>query len=159
MAKTYWLAFGNGNPASNTGLSPTFTVFAGGDGASLATPPGITEIPAASGLYRFIYGPTNAIVFTVDGGAALSSSDRYIGGVLDPIQAVDEKVGTTADSFGSTSADPGSMFGYLKRNQEFHEGDAIFTKSTGVWDVYSRGSSTLLMEKTLTNTNSLATKD
>ena len=158
MSKTYWLAFGNGNPASSTGLSPTFTVFAGGDGASLATPPGITEIPSASGLYRFIYGPTNSIVFTVDGGAALATADRYIGGVLDPIQAVDEKVGTTADSFGSTATDPSSVFGYLKRHLEWLEGEATFTKSTGLWDVYSRGSSTLLKEKTLTNTNSTATK-
>lgn len=157
MAKNYDLIFGTGNPATKTGLSPTFLVFAN-FGGSLITAPVVTEVPAASGHYQFVYGPTNAIKFTVDGGGTLSDGDRYIVGVLDPVQAVDEKVGTLGDSFGSTAIDPTTLIGYAKRNQEFLEGNAVFTKSTGIWDVYSRGSSTLLVEKDLTNTTTLASK-
>jgi hypothetical protein len=157
MAKTYWLRFGTDNPTNKTGLSPTLTTFAN-YGGSLVTGPAITEVPVGSGLYQFTYGPTVSMIFVCDGGAVLSSGDRYIVGALDPIQAVDEKVGTIADSYGSTSSDPSTVFGYLKRNQEVLEGDAIFTKSTGVWTIYSRGASTVLRIKTLTNTTSQATK-
>lgn len=156
--KTYYLKFGSGDPVPFSGLSPTFTVFSAGGLTSLAAP-GITETPAGSGYYRFDYaGPTLSIIFKADGGAALASGDRYISGALDPIQAVDDKVGYTTDSFGSTSTDPGSILGYLKRSLEFWEGNATFTKSTGIWDIYSRGSSTLLREKALTNTTTAAGK-
>lgn len=157
MVKSYYLKFGSGDPANFTGLSPTLSIFSWGGITAIAAP-GITETPVASGLYRFDYGPTVSILFKADGGAALASGDRYITGVLDPIQAVDQQVGTTQDSFGSTASDPTTLFGYVKRNQEFSEGNAVFTKSTGIWGVYSRGSSTLIAEKSLTNTTSAATK-
>lgn len=157
MAKDYWLEFGTGNPSAKTGLSPTFTVFANAGGTLIAAP-SINEIPTGSGFYHFAYGPTNSIVFAVDGGSSLADGDRYITGALDPIQAVDEKVGTLGDSFGSTLVDPSTLIGYAKRNLEWLEGDAVFTKATGVWNVSSRGSSTLLGSKDLTNTTTLATK-
>jgi hypothetical protein len=155
--KTYYLVFGSGNPANFTGLAPTLTIFSAG-GLTALSAPGVTETPAGSGLYQFTYAPTLSILFLADGGSNLSNTDRYLKGALDPIQAVDEKMGYTTDSFGSTATDPSTVFGYLKRNQEFQEGNATFTKSSGVWDVYSRGSSTLLVEKALTNTTSAATK-
>jgi hypothetical protein len=157
MAKQYVLKFGSGDPTAYTGLAPTMTVFSAGGLTSLVGP-GISEIIAGQGLYFFSYGPTQSITFKADGGAALAAGDRYIVGVLDPLQAVDEKLGNLTDSYGSTSADPGSVLGYLKRNQEFQEGNAVFTKSTGIWDIYSRGSTTLLREKALTNTTSAAGK-
>lgn len=156
--KTYWLTFGSGDPRNNTGLSPTFALFFDANGLT-AAPPGITEIMAGSGFYRFEYGPTLGMAFIADGGAALSASDRYVKGALDPIQAVDEKVGTVADSFGSTLTDPSTVLGYLRRSLEFNEGDAIYTKATGTWQIFSRGSSTLLRQKTLANNNSTATKE
>lgn len=155
--KTYYLQFGSGNPADYTGLSPTLVIFSAA-GLTALTAPGITETPAGSGLYSFEYGPTQSIIFKSDGGANLASGDRYIVGVLDPIQAVDEKIGYTSDSFGSTSADPGTVMGYLKRAQEFSEGNATFTKSSGIWQIYSRGSSTLIAQKTLSNTTTSAGK-
>lgn len=157
MSKTYYLKFGTGNAADYTGLSPSFTIFSAGGLTAIAAP-GITETPVGSGIYRFDYGPTISILFTADGGAALASGDRYIYGALDPMQAVDEKLGTVSDSFGSTLTDPSTVFGYLKRNQEFQEGDAVFVKSTGTWNVYNRGSTTLLRSKALTNTASQAAK-
>lgn len=155
--KTYYLKFGTGDPANYTGLMPTLSIFSAG-GLTAITAPGVTETPVGSGLYRFDYGPTLSIIFKADGGAALATGDRYITGVLDPIQAVDEKVGTTSDSFGSTGTDPSTVFGYLKRGQEVLEGNSVFTKATGIWQVYNRGSSTLIAQKTLTNTTTSATK-
>lgn len=192
MAKSYFLQFGSGNPASYTGLSPTFTIFSM-DGLTAISAPAIAETPSGSGFYKFTYGPTATILFLADGGATLSTSDRYISGTLDPNQVLNEgmtflvqsasfliggmsyliggvtysavgvsailgRIGATTDSFGSTAADPTTLFGYAKRTQEFNEGNASFNKSTGLWDIYSRGSSTLLIEKQLTNTASSATK-
>lgn len=157
MAKQYWLKFGSGDPAINTGLFPTFTIFYA-QGLTAITAPGITETPSGGGLYSFSYEATMSIVFKVDGGSGLSATDRYISSALDPVQAVDERIGQTTDSFGSTNVDPSTLFGSLKRNQEFQEGNAVFNKSTATWDIYSRGSSTLLAEKVLTNTVTSATK-
>lgn len=160
--KTYWITPGDSsvNPATYTGLTPTMIIFVN-NGGSNVTAPGITESPAGSGVYRFTYGPTIGMFLTVDWGVVLPSSYRYTKGSLDPIQAVDERVGgilANNDSIGSTSVDPSSVIGFLKRLQEFNEGNAVFLKATGLWDVYSRGSSTLLAEKTLTNTVTSATK-
>jgi hypothetical protein len=104
MSKTYWLRFGSASPASTTGLFPTLTVFSS-EGLTALAAPGITETPASSGLYRFIYGTTTSVVFVADGGATLASTDRYVVGVLDPIQSVNEVVngiGSTLGSMGST---------------------------------------------------------
>jgi hypothetical protein len=164
MAKDFVVQFGYGNPTLMTGLSPTFTVFKV-VGQGNTTPPAITEIPTSTGLYTFSYTPLSAIAFVIDGGSALSASSRYVVSSLDPVQTVDQGVsgiiaslGSTASSFGSTSVDPGTVYGYLKRLQEFNEGNSSFTKSSGVWDVYSRGSSTLLAEKTITQSTTSVTK-
>lgn len=156
MAKQYGAIFGSGDARTNTGLTPTFIIFQIIAGSSL-TPPGITEL-ASTGLYYFTYGPTQAIYFELDGGSTLADADRYISGILDPIQAIDQSVGTVNDSFGSTSIDPSTIFGYVKRNLEIMEGDETFNKTSGVLDMYSRGSSTLLREKTLANSVSTTTK-
>lgn len=215
--KTYWLKFGPTSAADYTGLFPTFTIF-NSLGITALAAPGITEIPAASGLYRFQYDPTTPIVFECDGGATLSSSLRYIVGSLDPNDKIDEDVtalgtsitaisstqlalgsslnflsvslgysisalgdtliatgltlatigntilalnttiGTTASSFGDTNIDPETIFGMTKRLQEILEGDAGFNKTTGVWNIYSRGSSTLLRSKQLSDGQTSATK-
>lgn len=156
MAKTFYLKFGTGDPRPYTGLTPTFIYF--DQGASGVTSPAIAEVLAGSGIYNFSYEPTISTWFLADGGGALAAGDRYISGALDPVQAVDERIGTTSDSFGSTSVDPSTLYGYAKRELEFREGARNFNKATAVLDVYSRGSSTLLSEKTLTNTISAATR-
>lgn len=211
--KTYWLKFGPTSAADYTGLFPTLTIF-NSLGITALAAPGITEIPASSGLYRFQYDPTTSIVFQCDGGATLASSIRYINGSLDPSDKCDEDIailgtslvalsttqiamgatvvfisqsiggvgsttiangntlvaigntvmalngmlGTTASSFGSTVADPETIFGSVKRLQEILEGNATFNKSNGTWDIYSRGSSTLLRSKTLTDGQTSTTK-
>lgn len=162
MAKNYIVQFGSGSPTFFTGLTPTFTVFRVVPGGSTQTPPGITEIPTSTGLYYFTYGPTQSMAFVIDAGSAVNGNQRYLAGALDPIQAVDEAIGTTASSFGSTATDPSTVFGFLKRMQEYNEGNAVITNASGVWDIYARGNSvgasTLLVEKTLTNNGTNVTK-
>lgn len=158
MAKQYIVRFGSGSPASFSGLSPTLSLFCSVPGGSTLVGPTITEIPAATGLYTFAYAPTLPIAFVVDGGGSLSSTDRFVVGVLDPIQAVDDKVGFSFDSIGSTAVDPTTLLGYVKRALEFWEGDGSFNKTTGAWEIYSRGSSTLLRSKVLSNSSGDITK-
>lgn len=155
--KTFYLQFGGGNPADFSGLSPTFTIFSI-QGITSINPPGITETPVGSGFYSFEYGPTVSIIFKVDGGNTLADNDRYITGALDPLQVVDERIGTVADSIGTINVDPTTLFGYEKRAQEFFEGDKVYTKATGVWQNNTRGG-TLIVQKQLTNTTSQATSD
>lgn len=155
--KIYYLKFGSGDPAPYTGLFPTFTIFSA-QGLTAISAPGVTEMPAGSGLYQFQYYATQAIIFKADGGSGLSAGDRYISATLDPIQAVDQQLGFVSDTFGSTSADPSTLWGFMKRILENFEGDATYTKATGIWQFFNRGSTTLLRTKTLTNTTTSATK-
>lgn len=158
MAKEFWVTFGSGAAETNTGLTPTFTQFRSFSGT--ISSPSISELAASSGCYGFTFTPlaTMSIFFQLDGGSGLGTSDRYVQGVIDPLLVVDQRLGTTSDSIGSTSVDPSTIFGYVMRHLEFLEGNASFTKATGLWDIYSRGSSTLLREKALTNNSSSATK-
>lgn len=159
VPKSYFLQFGSGNPQSFAGLSPTFIIFMS-EGSTTIAGPAITEVGTSVGIYGFKYlaSPTYATAFIADGGAGLASSDRYVGGVLDAVSNVDQQIGQTTDSFGSTSADPTTILGYLKRIQELLEGDATFTKSSAAWQIFSRNSSTLIRSKNLTNTTTSATK-
>lgn len=160
--KNYWITPGDSsiNPPVYTGLSPTMIIFIDQTGA---TNPGIgiSEIIAGSGVYTFAYGPTQSMFFTVDWGIGLPSNYRYTKGSLDPIQAVDQHVGgilNNNDSIGTTAIDPSTVIGWLKRLQELQEGNAQYIKSTGIWNIYSRGSSTLLRVKTLSNNTTEADK-
>ncbi len=162
MAKTYWFTFGT-NPTATTGLAPTFTQFVDQLGQTLS-PPGITESPAGFGFYRANYtvGLSTSIAFVVDGGATLSTSIRYatgnifeqnsldtLGTTLLTVANIAPLIGSTVASFGSTSVDPSTVFGYLRRSMEVQEGNQTFLKSTGQWSILSRGSSTLLATKLL----------
>lgn len=158
MAKQFYFYFGTGNPSAFTGLSPTFTVFSQ-NGTTGLQAPGITETVVGSGIYGFNYGTTASIAWVIDGGATLTNSAiRYLVGALDPVMGVDQSIGFATDSFGTTITDPTTLYGQANRNQEFNEGNKIFLKSSGLWDIYSRGASgTLLREKQLTNTVTSAT--
>jgi hypothetical protein len=157
MSVRYSATFTSGDPRLVTGLSPTFIIFQTATGATLA-PPSITETIAGTGIYGWSYAATLAIQFCLDGGSSVSDSSRYLTGVLDPVDQTDVQIGNSVSSFGDSSTDPSTLFGFAKRVQEFQEGNATYNKSTLTWDVYSRGSSTLLVEKTLSNTSSTASK-
>jgi phage-related protein len=80
--------------------------------------------------------------------AGIGVSFGAFGASFDTLAAL---IGSTQSSFGSTSADPATVFGFLRRAQEMAEGNRAYTKSSGVLDFYSRGSSTLLIEKVITD--------
>lgn len=65
--------------------------------------------------------------------------------------SINSLIGTIGSTFGGTGTDPLDLFGYMKRAQDFWEGNAVFNKSAGTWDIYNRGSSYLLRTKTLSN--------
>ena len=160
--KNYWISPSDSSTplSAYTGLTPTFTLFADAAGGT-ATPPGITEIISGTGVYTFTYAPTLAIFGQVDWGVSVPTSVRYTRVVLDPIQAVDERVGGTLnnnDSIGTTVTDPTTVIGWLKRAQEFMEGNAVFTKATGVWTIYDRGGTNVIQVKSLANNATQATK-
>lgn len=156
--RDYWLRFGSGNPADNSGLSPTFTTFIAGDGSTIA-PPGITEPVSGTGLYLFQYHPTQTIAFTVDGATlGLTDSDRYIVGSIDPFDLLNDQVGSTASVFGDNLTDPTTVFGFLKRCQEFLEGNSTYTKASGELTYSSRGASETLAVKTISDDSTSTTK-
>lgn len=156
--KNYWVTFGQNDPRTYTGLSPTFILYFNQLGAT-QSPPGITEVLSGSGYYRFqaSIGWSQSVPFLVDGGASAGTA-RYVRGTLDAADSLDLTVGYTASSFGDTSANPADVMGYLKRNQEFEEGNSTFLKSSGLWSIFSRGSSTLLRAKVLTQDTTGVTK-
>jgi hypothetical protein len=157
--KTYLAVFGSGNPSAYSGLSPTFITFQIGPTLPWATltPPGISEISSGAGIYTFSYNATLPIAFVLDGGSILSATDRYVRGILDPIQAVDQRVGFPGDSIGSTNVDPATLMGYAGRNQEFEEGTATFNKQTGTWVIQTRGG-TAFQSRVLANLSGSVTK-
>lgn len=67
-------------------------------------------------------------------------------------------IGDNSSSYGSTSMDPTTVFGFLKRAQEMSEGNQTYVKATGILDFYSRGSTTLLREKTIVDTSTSTAK-
>lgn len=246
MSNVYGLQFTSGDPRSSIqpSLTPTLLVFAAINGASVVTP-GITKPIVAVGLYTFTYTPTLPTYFLADGGSSLSSENRYLSGILDPLYKTDiqigelgstmqaigstlnaigtsgiaignsllaygettiaygnsiisqgisslaysetltayavsltaesssiyagvlgysasiqdilARIGQTTSAIGTTSTDPGDLFGYLKRMQEFSEGNQTFSKQSGVWTINTRGN-TLLATKTLTNSNTTVSK-
>lgn len=158
--KNYVIRFGSNAPSTYSGLSPTFILFTSVPGGTLQVAPSIAQIPTNTGLFTFPYQPaTFPIAYILDGGGSLPASERYIAGILDPLQAVDERIGNTWDSIGSTNTDPVTVTGFLMRNQEVQEGTATFDKTTGIWSVLSRGTSAIaLFSRTLTNLVGSVTK-
>lgn len=173
--KDYLLRFGSGNPQSFTGLAPTFISYINLSTGTSVARPGITEI--ISGLYRFTTTPSFQIAFIADGATTgLDSAVRFVAGTLDPLDITDTTIsnidtnvsalsssfnagiGSTASSFGTDSADPATLFGYLKRVQELLEGDQSFNKTTGSWLMQARSAGQTLRVKTLANGASIVTR-
>ncbi len=67
-------------------------------------------------------------------------------------------IGDTASSFGTSSVDPTSIFGFLKRAQDCREGNESYTKASGVLTISSRGSSQLFATKTISDSTTSTTK-
>lgn len=91
-------------------------------------------------------------------GTTLSAVGTVLDGLGTTLLSGMSLIGNTTSSYGSTSIDPTTLFGFLKRSQEFWEGNQAYAKASGLMDFYSRGSSTLLVEKTITDSSSTTTK-
>lgn len=160
MSKLYWVRFGSANPQEFAGLSPTFISFVRNDGASLGRP-SIAEIGVSTGLYGFTFavGSTFSVGFTVDGGSSISDqSARYVTGSLDPILDVDQRVGFEYDPVGGTLIGATTIFGLVWRLRAFLEAAENFNKSTGAWTKYEYGTSTMILQRTLSNDITETTK-
>lgn len=148
------------DPRTYPSLAPTFLTFKRLDTQADVTPPGITQL-STTGVYMFPFGITTQMYFLIDGITTNSGNDRYVYGILDPADQIDLSIntliGTTSSSFGTTSVDPATLFGYLRRAQEYAEGIQTFTKASGVWDIKSRGG-TLITQKTLADTTTSTTR-
>jgi hypothetical protein len=131
----------------NFGLGTTNVALGTTNSALGTTNVALGTTSVALGITAIGYGVTNLAV-----GTTIQS---YLSGASSPWLL---SLGTTASSFGSTSADPVDIYGYLKRIQENLEGNEVYIKSSGVLSISTRGSSTLLATKTLTNSVSLVTK-
>ncbi len=110
----------------------------------------------ALGIANFItgttllgFGTTNAAVGTSLTAIGASIYQQTLLNVL--------SLGSTASAIGSTSVDPGDVYGYLKRIQEVLEGNQTFNKATGSWLISSRGS-TLLASKSVTDSQAAVTR-
>lgn len=157
--KTYSVIFGTGDPRGYTGLAPTFIQFWNLSTGTTNAPPSIAEtVSGKTGVYKFQYGVTQPIAFLIDAATTSpGTSGRYVSGQIDPVDRVDEVLGTTADTMGSTSIDPTSVVGFLKRAQEMLEGGQTYTKASGILQFFSR-SATLIQQKTIADTSTTTTK-
>lgn len=151
-------------PISGSGLyqftyNPTFSIAFIADGATTGLPTSV----------RYVVGnldPLDRLDISVAGVstvvAANGTSILAIGSTLSAIGASNSAnftaIGSTASSFGTASADPVTLFGYLKRVQELLEGNQSFNKNTGAFNLYDRTSGITLRSKTISNAASGVTR-
>jgi len=114
---------------------------------------GIGNTSIAFGMTNLAYGMTNFALGTT--AVAIGTSIASQGTT---ITVVVSGLGSVGSTIGGISTDPIDLYGYMKRAQEFWEGNAAFNKTSGAWSFYSRGNSTLLGTKTLSNSAAGITK-
>lgn len=110
----------------------------------------------AQGVTNIAYWGYFGSSFTAQGTTLVG-----IGGAVNSIgfslSSIGLAIGTTASSYGSTSVDPVDLYGFMKRCQEFNEGNKTYTKATGLLDYFIRGGATLLREKTVSDSSTNTT--
>lgn len=185
--KTYYVTFGSGDPRPNFGLAPTFVIFNNSGSAvtapSIAAVAGATGFysftygattPIAFlidgfttglGAYRYVQGSIDPADRSDEYGNTIISLENLN---LQQGQTILASIGTggtllaffgtPGSTFGGQTTDPVDMFGYLKRFQELLEGDNDYFKASGLFQLFSRGSSTLLRAKTIANSVSTVIK-
>ncbi len=127
-------------------------------GNTLISALGLTMI--AQGLKLTVIGNSLATMggsLSIMGGSLsiMGNSLSVMGSTLGGFAIV---LGSTASSYGSTNVDPVDVMGYLKRARELNEGNQMYTKATGILDLYVRGGVTLLIEKTISDSAATTTK-
>lgn len=91
-------------------------------------------------------------------GVSLTAIGDSLAGIGLSLSIFIPSIGSTASSFGDSTTDPSTLFGYLKRIQENLEGDSQYVKVTGLWTILDRTSGTTLAQKTITNNATLVIK-
>ena len=118
----------------------------------------------ALGITNVGYGTSNLAINTtiLAHGSTNFSINTTISAELSTLSAIgltlDAKIGTTASLIGDNSTDPVDIFGYLKRMQEFNEGDQSFDKTSGAWTIQDRTGATTISTRTLDNTSTTVTR-
>jgi len=112
------------------------------------------------GTLNFALGTTNvAIGTTLTGfGVSIYAISASIYASSTTLSLLNTLIGDTASAFGTNVVDPTTVFGYLKRMQEFNEGAQVFSKTTGNWTISSRGGS-LIADKQLSNSSAQVTRN
>ncbi len=105
---------------------------------------------ASQGVSLIAIGST-ILAGQVNEGITLVAIGNTLASIGSTVSIIIPEIGSTASSFGDQTTDPVDLYGYLKRILENLEGNQTFLKLSGVLDIYSRGSTTLLREKTLAN--------
>lgn len=112
----------------------------------------------AIGSSNIALGTTNVAIGTSLGALGITILANSGGGSGTSLSAqILLVLGSTASSVGTNAVDPVDVLGYLKRMQEFNEGNQQFTKTSGSWLINTRGGS-LLATKTLSNSSTTVTK-
>lgn len=88
MATLVAVSFSQSSPNTYPSLAPTFITWMDMQTGNTFTPPAITQM-AFTGIYMFSHTTTTPFYFLLDGITVNSTSDRYVYGVLSPIQQVD----------------------------------------------------------------------
>lgn len=91
MSKVYyisWPSTSTGDPRGNFGLTPTFLIF--NNNGTPVTPPAISAVSGATGIYAFAWGTTTPIAFLIDGFTTSLGAQRYITNSIDPADSINE---------------------------------------------------------------------
>lgn len=109
---------------------------------------GITNVAIGTSIYALEQTLGSTLVGIGNTVSAIGSTITGLGSSLNAL------IGTTASIIGDSSTDPSTLFGYLKRNLEITEGQQLFTKSSGAWNMLDRTGATTLRTRTITNSAS-----
>lgn len=120
---------------------------------------GVSTLQGVTLLYQGLQGLSTQVVglSAQIAGLGLTLTTNFAS-VIVGIDTLSTSIGSTASSFGSDVADPTTVFGFLKRSQEFWEGNETYFKTTGVLDFYSRGTTSLIRSKLISDSTTETNK-
>lgn len=111
----------------------------------------------AQGLTTLGYG-VSIYAQVQNNGTTLVAIGNSLAAIGTSLSIIVPAIGSTASSFGDSSTDPSTLFGYLKRIHENLEGDSQYVKVTGLWTILDRTAGTTFAQKTITNNATLVIK-
>ncbi len=74
------------------------------------------------------------------------------------VSTIQSRLGTPSDAIGDASTNPTTIFGFLLRAENVAEGQSLYTKSSGVWDIKDKTGATTLASRTIADTVGTITK-